>query len=303
MLEPGARFSIRQSIVIRPEHAALLHRDAQLDVEVLQTTPQGRLDMLVVLDRPTDPVPIGVLQLVVDAQGSVEESHLVCGGVSDHDVIRAIPHLLDLISGPRPALRSELATDRAIATEAGTDVLQATVSVEDVWYFRFSLNGDASMTVTRGSDREGRRSATVSTQFAGSILVHGLRGQDDVQYDGRLNIEENIQATLRASPVSLAAECARAPLSTEEVRQALSQDRIRMCWETELTEHPGSRGQLVLHLTVRPDGTLSDVHIADSTIPTLSFADCLIDVVSQARAPRGSPNGPANFTLPWTFQP
>jgi hypothetical protein len=74
---------------------------------------------------------------------------------------------------------------------------------------------------------------------------------------------------------------------------------LRRCYETALAAHPGLSARVLLHATIRPDGTLTNLRV-EGPLPSLS--QCIRDVVgvlSKSRFPKRKE--PLSFTYPLTF--
>jgi hypothetical protein len=96
-------------------------------------------------------------------------------------------------------------------------------------------------------------------------------------------------------------EPAAARLSRDEIQAVIraSQRQLQHCYEKELVRDPELAGRVKLEFTVEPDGSVSDLHAASSSIDSDEVVACVRGIAREWRFPERS--GQTHIAYPFNF--
>lgn len=77
---------------------------------------------------------------------------------------------------------------------------------------------------------------------------------------------------------------------------------IQFCYDNELKKNPGLRGKLVVSLTVRASGDVSDVIVVQDGLGSRAVVDCVLSQIRGWQFPE-IPHGDTSFKTPFVFTP
>jgi hypothetical protein len=79
----------------------------------------------------------------------------------------------------------------------------------------------------------------------------------------------------------------------------------RECYEKQLKQIPDLKGDLVIHFTLRPNGTVktAEINTERSTITAPPVVNCVIDVIRGIQFPRSSRGMETTVNYPFNFNP
>lgn len=122
-----------------------------------------------------------------------------------------------------------------------------------------------------------------------------------------LHLRPNALGRLKTSYWTLHLPESHSPdgLSRDEIGPVIDshQEEIQLCYWVGLRTDRILGGRVEMHWVVGPDGGVTHVGVASSTLDDWRVADCMTYVIKRFRFPAPHGGGEVNVTYPWDFVP